>query len=114
MRPVVGTIHHLAGVRISNVFLLDGGRGDRWLVDTGHWSERATLLWELRRAGIVPRELAGVLLTHRHSDHAGNAAFLQRRYGVKVLAHRDDAAVLEGAIPRPRLRSEPGAAPMAR
>ena len=114
MRSVLGTIHHLAGLRISNVFLLDGGRGDRWLVDTGHWSERATLLWELRRAGIMPRELAGVLLTHRHSDHAGNAAFLQRRYGVKVLAHRDDAAVLEGAMPRPRLRPEPGATRMAR
>jgi len=108
MKPVVGSIRHLSRVLISNVFLLDGQRGDRWLVDTGHWSERATLLWELRRAGLRPGDLTGVLLTHRHSDHAGNAAFLQRRYGAKIYAHRADALVLEGAIARPRLR--PGAA----
>lgn len=109
MKPVVGSIHHLSRLVVSNVFLLDGGRGDRWLVDSGHWSERAMLLWELRRAGLVPSDLTGVLLTHRHSDHAGNAAFLQRRYGVKIYAHRDDAAVLEGTVPRPLLHPERGA-----
>ncbi|HRG97381.1 MAG TPA: MBL fold metallo-hydrolase, partial [Polyangiaceae bacterium] len=89
-------IRHLSRLRVSNVFLLDGGRGDRWLVDTGHWAERATLLWELRRSGLGPRDLTGVLLTHRHSDHAGNASFLRERFGVKVYAHREDARVLEG------------------
>lgn len=74
-----------------------------WLVDTGHVTERLTLLFELRRAGLRPSELTGVVLTHRHSDHAGNAAFLQRRYGVPVYAHRADAAVLAGTAPRPRL-----------
>jgi glyoxylase-like metal-dependent hydrolase (beta-lactamase superfamily II) len=107
MKHVTGALFHLSRLVVSNVFLLDGGRGDRWLIDTGHWAERATLLWELRRAGLRPGELTGALLTHRHSDHAGNAAFLQRRYGVKIYAHRADAAVLEGAAPRPRM--EPGA-----
>jgi len=114
MKPVVDAIRHLSRLRVSNVFLLDGQRGDRWLVDCGHWSERATLLWELRRAGVRPRDLTGVLLTHRHSDHAGNAAFLQRSYGVAIYAHRDDAAVLEGRVARPRLRPEPGATGLAR
>jgi len=113
-QPVIGSIRHLSRIRISNVFLLDGQRGDRWLVDTGHWSERATLLWELRRAGLRPGELTGVLLTHRHSDHAGNAAFLQRHYGAKIYAHRDDAVVLEGAVERPRIRPGPGATALAR
>jgi glyoxylase-like metal-dependent hydrolase (beta-lactamase superfamily II) len=108
MRAVVGSLRHLHHVRFSNVYLLDGGRGDRWLVDCGHWSERATLLWELRRAGVRPSELAGVLLTHRHSDHAGNARFLQRRYGVKIHAHRRDADVLAGAAPRARLTRNGG------
>jgi glyoxylase-like metal-dependent hydrolase (beta-lactamase superfamily II) len=109
MKAVVGSIHHLSRLVVSNVFLLDGGRGDRWLVDTGHWAERSVLLWELRRAGLRPSELTGVLLTHRHSDHAGNAAFLQRSHGVKIYAHRDDALVLEGAVERPRLRPGRGA-----
>lgn len=107
-------IRHLSRLRVSNVFLLDGGRGDRWLVDTGHWAERATLLWELRRSGLGPRDLTGVLLTHRHSDHAGNASFLRERFGVKVYAHREDARVLEGLVPRPRLKPAPGADPIAR
>lgn len=95
-------------MRVSNVFLLDGGPGARWLVDTGHWSERAMLLSELRRSRIAPSELAGVLLTHRHSDHAGNASFLQRRFGVPVYAHREDADVLSGAAPRARLTRSGG------
>lgn len=103
MRTVVAPIRHLHLLRISNVFVLDGGRGDTWLVDTGHVTERLTLLLELYRAGLRPRDLTGVLLTHRHSDHAGNAAFLQRRYGVRIYAHRADAEVLAGRAPRPRL-----------
>jgi glyoxylase-like metal-dependent hydrolase (beta-lactamase superfamily II) len=103
MRTVVAPIHHLHLLRIANVFVLDGGAGDRWLVDTGHAAERLTLLFELRRAGLRPSDLTGVLLTHRHSDHAGNAAFLQRRYGVRIYAHRADAEVLAGRAPRPRL-----------
>jgi glyoxylase-like metal-dependent hydrolase (beta-lactamase superfamily II) len=100
MRLVVHPFHRFSTLVVSNVYLLDGGAGDRWLVDTGHWSERLQLLTELRRSGLSPRELTGVLLTHRHSDHAGNAAWLQREYGVKVYAHRRDAEVLDGSVPR--------------
>ncbi len=108
MRTVVGQFRHLHHVRVSNVYLLDGGPGDRWLVDCGHWSERATLLLELRRAGVWPSDLSGVLLTHRHSDHAGNARFLQRYFGVKVYAHRDDADILAGRAPRARMTRKGG------
>ncbi len=101
MKLVVAPFHRFSTLVVSNVFLLDGGPGDRWLVDSGHWSERWQLLGELRATGLRPSELTGVLLTHRHSDHAGNAAFLQREYGVKVMAHRADAAVLDGSTPRP-------------
>lgn len=101
-------IQRLRGVRISNVYLLDGGRGDRFLVDTGHWTERAALVLALRRAGLRASELAGVLLTHRHSDHAGNAGWLQRRFGVKVYAHRADAEILDGTRPPPRMERGEG------
>lgn len=101
MPLVVAPFSRLGGLRIANVFLLDGGPGDRWLVDTGHRLERWRLLRGLREAGIQPSSLTGVLLTHRHSDHAGNAAYLRRAYGLKVMAHRADAEVLAGAAPRP-------------
>lgn len=103
MRVVVAPFHRFSSLFVSNVYLLDGGPGDRWLVDCGHWTERWQLLRELRATGFSPSQITGVLLTHRHSDHAGNAAFLQREFGMKVLAHRDDAAVMEGSVPRPRM-----------
>lgn len=101
MARVVGTFDHLRRVLFSNVFLLDGGPGARWLVDTGHWSERASLLLALRRRGIGPSDLCGVLLTHLHSDHAGNARFLQR-HGVRIHAHVRDAEIL-ARRERPRM-----------
>lgn len=93
---------------MSNVFVLDGGPGDRWVVDTGHPLERPTLLAGLRATGFAPRELSGVLLTHRHSDHAGNAAYLRRAFDLPVLAHRDDAAILEGQAKKAPLRARSG------
>ena len=90
------------------MFLLDGGPGDRWLVDTGFVLERGTLFAELRRAGIAPSDLSGVLLTHRHSDHAGNARALQKRFGVPILAHRADAEILAGNVTTPPLTRRGG------
>ncbi len=95
-------------MRVSNVFLLDGGRGDRFLVDTGHALERPLLLAGLRTAGLGPGDLEGVLLTHHHSDHAGNAAYLRRAFGVPILAHASDARILEGLDDAPPLRSRTG------
>ena len=101
-------IRHLRRVRISNVFLIDGGRGDRWIIDTGHRVERAALASELRRSALAPSEITGLLLTHRHSDHAGNAAWLQRELGIKVYAHRADAEILDGTVPAPRMERGEG------
>ncbi|MHB8873603.1 MAG: MBL fold metallo-hydrolase [Myxococcaceae bacterium] len=88
---------------VSNVYLVEAPSRARFLIDTGHRLERRTLLRELLRAGCPPGELAGVVLTHRHSDHAGNAGFLRAKYGVKIFAHRADAEVLEGRATRPML-----------
>lgn len=104
---VRGNIHLLRGVLASNVFLLDGGRGSRFLVDTGHFAELPALLLELRRRGIGPRDLTGVLLTHRHSDHAGNARFFAKN-GVAIYAHRADAETLARKTSPPRLPAEGG------
>jgi len=69
--------------------------------------ERPTLLSELRASAIRPGELTGVLLTHRHSDHAGNAAYLRDTYGAEIGMHRDDSERVERADWRLGMKPKP-------
>src|SRR4051812_41881893 len=88
---------HLASAGFSNVWLQKDAQGHAFLVDTGHAIERLVLLRSLWKAGIRGRgDLTAVLLTHRHSDHAGNAAWLRKLFGARVYCHKNDAAILMG------------------
>ena len=98
MRVVRKGLHLVHTLTISNVWLLMDHSGT-WLVDTGHRLERALLLRALRGVD----RLAGILLTHRHSDHAGNAAFLRDRFRCPVVCHAADAPYLTGTATPPRL-----------
>lgn len=91
---------------ISNVWLLENRAGQRFVVDTGHVLERLTLRRALWNAGVRGRgDLAAVILTHRHSDHAGNAAWMRRTFDCPVVVHRLDAPFLDGTTKPPRMKS---------
>jgi glyoxylase-like metal-dependent hydrolase (beta-lactamase superfamily II) len=83
--------------RIGNLWLLEHA-GSRFLIDTGHALERPSLLAELMVQGGIhgPGDLTAILLTHRHGDHAGNAAWMRKRFGARVYCHENDAAALQG------------------
>ena len=51
------------------------------IVDTGIGDERSRKLWEEILAG---KEIRRVILTHYHPDHAGNAAWLCKKFGVPL------------------------------
>lgn len=92
-------------VHISNVWLLRDDENRAFLVDTGHFSERPILLAFLWKHGIrKPGDLTAILLTHRHSDHADNAASLRARFQCPVCIHAADAPILSGDQPAQRLR----------
>ncbi len=76
---------------LYNVTLVRGARAV--LVDTGPPGSFDDLAAGLEAAGVHPKDLALVVLTHGHSDHAGNARALQQ-LGVPVLAHAGDHAML--------------------
>jgi glyoxylase-like metal-dependent hydrolase (beta-lactamase superfamily II) len=65
------------------------------LIDTGDSSDCANLVKALSQAGVTPEDLKLVLLTHGDFDHAGNAAFLQKKYGTKVAMHTEDMEMVK-------------------
>jgi len=64
------------------------------LIDSGDASDRDRLEKELALAGVKPGNLKLVLLTHGDFDHAGNAAFLQKKYVAKVAMHVQDSVMV--------------------
>jgi glyoxylase-like metal-dependent hydrolase (beta-lactamase superfamily II) len=74
---------------ISNCYLLLGDKP--MLVDTGAPGDLKRILAGLQANGVEPQQLALILLTHGHSDHAGCAAELRRRSGAQVVLHVGDA-----------------------
>lgn len=75
----------------GNCLIVDAG-ATKLLVDCG-FSTRATLE-KLARLGISPEEIAGVLVTHEHSDHIAGVFKFACRYKIPVyLTHGTRVAV---------------------
>jgi hydroxyacylglutathione hydrolase len=77
---------------ISNCYLLLGDRPV--LVDTGAPGDLKRILSGLKAHGVAPKDLALILLTHGHSDHAGCAAELRRRSHAQIALHVGDIALV--------------------
>ena len=73
----------------ANAHLLSRG-GARILVDSGYGKNASTLDHDLRKAGIDPRTLKAVVVTHAHADHTGGARWFHDHYGVRVVAGSGD------------------------
>jgi glyoxylase-like metal-dependent hydrolase (beta-lactamase superfamily II) len=65
-----------------NLWLLEDGEEGWTVVDTGIGDARTRALWEelFRKFQPVRR----VILTHYHPDHAGNADWISKRFGVEM------------------------------
>ena len=86
-----------------NCYLLQCGENNI-LIDTGLKWVRGMLRRRLRRLNIDT--LAAVVLTHYHSDHAGNAAYIAREFGCPVYASPEFADWLRrGECQMPRSNS---------
>ena len=75
--PQVITVIDLGG---ANCYLVTSGAGF-CLTDTGFVTRRGDLEKALERAGCRLGNLSLVILTHGDLDHAGNAAYLQKKFG---------------------------------
>lgn len=69
------------------------------LVDSGCGRANDRLLANIAAAGVVPRQIRYLLLTHCHYDHTGGAAEIRRRSGCRVAIHALEAGYLESGDP---------------
>ena len=72
------------------------------LIDTGTPGGADRLLRACCRRGIDPAGIGRILLTHRHADHAGNAAELARVTGAVVHVSPGDAPYVAERREQPR------------
>ncbi|OGO50749.1 MAG: hypothetical protein A2148_03380 [Chloroflexi bacterium RBG_16_68_14] len=91
------------GVRILyvNAFLLAEDEAIT-LVDSGLANREGTFLRALSEIKHSPGELKHIVLTHHHTDHAGNLAALVEASGADVWAHPLEAPIVRGTVPLPR------------
>ena len=95
-------LNHVAG----NTYTIDVSAGtlvfyrtgpfEGILIDTGLAREdRDTLVYELEMNNARP---IGIIVSHTHYDHSGNAEFLKRRYGCQIMASLAEAGTASRAM----------------
>ncbi|MDX9881491.1 MAG: MBL fold metallo-hydrolase [Prolixibacteraceae bacterium] len=80
-------------VGYANSFLILNGRRSL-LIDTGIRKHATYILQTLKKCKLEPSDLALIIQTHTHFDHAGNTAELKQQTGARVLVHEKEAACL--------------------
>jgi glyoxylase-like metal-dependent hydrolase (beta-lactamase superfamily II) len=76
------------------------------MVDAGLPESSAGLLAYMAEIGLAPQAIRRVIITHHHIDHVGGLPEVLELSGAEVWAHRDDAAMIEGTVPRPGIPPE--------
>ncbi|MBL8381108.1 MAG: MBL fold metallo-hydrolase [Burkholderiales bacterium] len=67
----------------GNALIVEAGRGaTRVMLDCGFGLRECEK--RLAHAGLVPADLAAILVTHEHSDHVGGVARFARKHGLAV------------------------------
>ena len=94
---------YLLPLQVSNVYIWESD-GLLTIFDTGVPGSAEAILAALGAIGHAAEDVAEIVLTHFHRDRTGSTAELVRRTGARVLAHRGDAAIIEGHEPPPRPR----------
>jgi glyoxylase-like metal-dependent hydrolase (beta-lactamase superfamily II) len=89
---------------IVNVYLVDGGRGEWGLVDTGMGTEESLLAFRaaLDLVGCSPKAIRKIISTHHHPDHYGCSGPHREASGAEVFLHPLEADRMSFYKPKPR------------
>lgn len=64
------------------------------LIDAGPSGQADRIVAGIEAAGVPPKDVRLILITHGHTDHFGSAAALRERLDAPIAVHADDAAAL--------------------
>ncbi|GEL18060.1 MBL fold metallo-hydrolase [Pseudonocardia asaccharolytica] len=99
--PGIWRIPTVGRAQVNSYAFVDGD-GSVTLVDCGLRSAPPRIVAGLAAMGKHPSDVARIVLTHAHPDHAGGAAELARQSGAPVAVHVDDVPyAVQGRAPRP-------------
>jgi len=86
------TVRALSSGSSGNAVLVRAGE-TALLIDAGRSAR--TLAKHLHDHGVRPGQLAGILITHEHSDHISGAAALARLYNAPIIANKSTLAAID-------------------
>ena len=88
--------------QFANLFLVQ--KDDRYLmIDAGLPNDSLGLLSFSEKYQIAPKKIEHLILTHAHPDHAGNAAFMQQKFGTKIIVGEGDISMIKAGGYDPQL-----------
>ncbi len=82
----------------ATVFVIDF-HGELVMIDSGAGGSSKALLRNIEEAGLDPKAISTLILTHCHIDHIGSAPFFRDRFGCRILIHELDAEAIEAGDP---------------
>ena len=82
----------------ATVFVIDFS-GELVMIDSGAGRSARTLVRNIEGAGLDPKMISTVILTHCHIDHIGAAPWFRENFGCKLAAHDKDADAIEEGDP---------------
>ena len=96
MQQITKNIYQIK-LGMVNAFLIEDNNG-LTLIDTGYKNSTDKIFDAIKKGGKNPKDIKQVILTHSHPDHAGSAAEIKKRLNIPVMAHEEDAKIIEQGI----------------
>jgi glyoxylase-like metal-dependent hydrolase (beta-lactamase superfamily II) len=72
-------------MNLEELILIDTGAG--WSVDS--------IIGNIKKLGLFPKNISKIILTHCHIDHIGGVPEIKKRFSSKIYIHKLDAPPLE-------------------
>jgi hydroxyacylglutathione hydrolase len=65
-----------------------------FMMDAGLERDAPALEQRMRDAGVDPKSLRAIIVSHGHADHVGGAGYFRKRYGTQIIAGAGDHALM--------------------